>query len=49
MLIENDDRGRERAHIASLCEQYGVSPPSMDATHFSAQLGPFRLKWERHG
>lgn len=49
VLIEHEDRERERAHITSLCEQYGVSPPSPDATHFSARLGPIRLKWERHG
>lgn len=49
VLIEPANRDRERLHIATLCEQYGVAPPPADATHFSAQLGAIRFKWERHG
>lgn len=51
--IEREDRERERAHIAALCEHYAVPPPGADATHFSAQFGTprgaIRFKWERHG
>jgi uncharacterized membrane-anchored protein len=48
-LIKFEDRDLERAHIAALCNHYGVSPPSPVATHFSTQLGEVRFKWERHG
>ncbi len=35
--------------VADLCKRYGVAPPPAgDVRHFSADLGPFRLKWERH-
>jgi len=48
VLIERDQRERERAHVAALCEQYGVAPPAAETTHFSTQLGAIRFKWERH-
>ena len=48
LLIDTDDIPQERRLIAQLCEHHSVSPPSDDVSHFSAQLGPFRLKWERH-
>ena len=34
--------------LESLCAQFGVGPPAEAASHFSADMGPFRLKWERH-
>jgi len=49
ILVEREDRERERDYIAALCAQYGVRPPAADATHFIALLGAMRLKWERHG
>ena len=36
------------AHLEALCKHFRVSPPSADATHFSAELGDIGLKWERH-
>ncbi|WP_135080362.1 DUF3422 domain-containing protein [Terasakiella sp. SH-1] len=39
---------RERAHLALLCEKYDVPPPPQKATHFIGDLGPFRIRWERH-
>jgi len=38
----------DRDHLAGLCARHGVAPPAPGARHFSADLGPFRLKWERH-
>ncbi len=38
----------DREPLRKLCAQYGVELPGNDANHFSADLGPFRLKWERH-
>ena len=49
VLVDADERSRELAHIAALCERHGVAPPAPGVTHFRAQLGPLRLKWERHG
>jgi uncharacterized membrane-anchored protein len=49
VLVDADDRSRELAHIAALCASHGVAPPAAGATHFRAQLGALRLKWERHG
>jgi uncharacterized membrane-anchored protein len=49
LLVEPDARAAEAAHLASLCERFAVPPPGRDATHFSARLGPLRVKWERHG
>ena len=49
VLVEPDDRERERAHLTALCTAFGVAGPPDGATHFSASLGPLRVKWERHG
>lgn len=49
ILVDHEQRPRERAHLAQLCERSAVTPPAVDAIHFSADLGAVRLKWERHG
>ena len=49
VLIDADDRAREQAHLAGLCQRHGVVPPAAEATHFRADIGAVRLKWERHG
>ena len=48
VLLEPGDRAREHAHVAALCERYGRHPPPAEAIHFSVDLGPLRLRWERH-
>jgi uncharacterized membrane-anchored protein len=48
VMVEGGAREREHRHAAELCERAGVAAPSRDAIHFSADLGPFRLRWERH-
>lgn len=35
-------------YVCELTSRYGVPAPSKGQNHFSADLGPFRLKWERH-
>ncbi len=47
--LDADERSRELAHLASLCERYAVDPPAATANHFRTRLGAVRLKWERHG
>jgi uncharacterized membrane-anchored protein len=38
----------ERRHVAALCARFEAEAPAEGATHFLADLGPLRLKWERH-
>lgn len=38
----------EQQCLAELCARYGRSPPSLTENHYSADLGPFQIKWERH-
>ncbi|MDF1750269.1 MAG: DUF3422 domain-containing protein [Alphaproteobacteria bacterium] len=35
-------------HLKKLCERHGVNPPHQDMNHFTADFGPFRLRFERH-
>lgn len=49
VLVAPEDRDRELAHLAALCQRHAVAPPEPGAKHFSALLGALRLKWERHG
>ncbi len=48
LLCDNSLIDQERRLVAQLCEHYGVTPPSLHSSHFSAMLGAFRLTWERH-
>jgi uncharacterized membrane-anchored protein len=48
ILSDDSELPRERELIAALCERFRVAPPSPSARHHSADLGVFRLKWERH-
>lgn len=38
----------DHRHVAALCESHGLPVPPEGATHYSADFGSFRLKWERH-
>ena len=38
----------EQQCLADLCARYGRPPPSAAENHYSADLGPFQIKWERH-
>jgi uncharacterized membrane-anchored protein len=49
LLVDAGARDAEQAHLAELCTCQGVAPPPAGATHFSADLGVLRVKWERHG
>jgi uncharacterized membrane-anchored protein len=49
VLVDPDEREREREHLLALCSRFGVAPPAAGEAHFSAACGAFRLKWERHG
>ena len=38
----------ERQHVAALVHRFGAPPLPEEATDFAADLGTFRLTWERH-
>ena len=47
-LAGEDGAAAARAHLLAVCDHHGVAQPSPEATHFLADLGQVRLKWERH-
>lgn len=42
------DRTRDRAHLLALLDRHGAGHPAPEATHHSADLGRYHLKWESH-
>jgi uncharacterized membrane-anchored protein len=42
------ERENEWAKLKELTARFGIAPPPLGASHFSANYGAFRLKWERH-
>ncbi len=50
LALLSDAAQREAGWVAvcDLCRRYGAEPPAQRVLHFTAELGPFRLKWERH-
>jgi uncharacterized membrane-anchored protein len=47
MLTGIGGRDAEWQHVCDLLKRYGAPPPR-GASHLSIDLGPFRMKWERH-
>jgi uncharacterized membrane-anchored protein len=50
LALKSDDgaRDREREHVRALANRFGLPGPAGAADRYSANLGPLRLKWERH-
>lgn len=48
LLSDVEQREREFAHVSALAQRFGAPGPRPGATHYTADLGPFRIKWERH-
>ncbi|MFO1160367.1 MAG: DUF3422 domain-containing protein [Reyranellaceae bacterium] len=48
LLSPQAARDDERARVGALCERFGAPLPAPAANHHSADLGAFRLVWERH-
>ncbi len=48
MLTGEGTAADDREHLATLCRVFGAAPPAADALFFVAELGPLRLRWERH-
>lgn len=34
--------------VCDLAARFGAAPPPLGANHYTADFGPFRVKWERH-
>lgn len=47
MFSGHEAAAEDRAAVTALCRRFGVAGPDGEATHLSADFGPFRLKWER--
>jgi uncharacterized membrane-anchored protein len=48
LVSEAENIQAEREHLAALCARYGKPAPDAKANHYIVDLGPFRIKWERH-
>ena len=47
-LLTGEDSADDRAGVAALCAAHGVPPSGPEDSYMMADLGPFRLRWERH-
>src|ERR1700761_4129829 len=48
LLCDAAQRDAGWVAVCDLCRRHGVEPPAQSGLHFTAELGAFRLKWERH-
>ena len=48
LLSPWSQRDTEWQHVVDIATRFGVPPPAEGVNHYSADLGPFRLTWERH-
>lgn len=48
LLCNAAQRDQAWRMVGDIARRYGVEPPPSGAVHYSADLGPFRLRWERH-
>jgi uncharacterized membrane-anchored protein len=48
LLCSAAQRDQAWGMVGDLARRYGCVPPPAGAVHYSADFGPFRLKWERH-
>jgi uncharacterized membrane-anchored protein len=47
LFSDASQREREWEHVCTLAKRFNKTPPAQ-ASHYSADLGPFRVTWERH-
>lgn len=48
LLTGEQGAEEERALVAELCRKHGVSEPAEGSNFHAAELGDYRLRWERH-
>ncbi|MAA74785.1 MAG: hypothetical protein CMN28_08770 [Salinisphaeraceae bacterium] len=46
LIGEHDDGIHD--HLEDICARFGLDPPARNKNQFSADFGPFRLRFERH-
>jgi uncharacterized membrane-anchored protein len=46
--MQDRDRQADRDNLVALLDRFGAPHPQPDATHYSGQIGRYRLKWESH-
>lgn len=48
VLIPEEDRAREFAHLQNLCQRYGVNMPAENCSFYQADFGSFLFRCGRH-
>ncbi len=48
LRTSDEDLAEEHRQVTDWCRREGVASPAPDVSHFLAELGPLRLRWERH-
>ena len=48
LVAPSEARATELACVSQLCARFGVQGPGSESSHFRANLGSFRIRWERH-
>jgi uncharacterized membrane-anchored protein len=48
LLTRPEARAEEWLQVGELLQRFGRQPPASSLTHYSADLGPFSLRFERH-
>lgn len=48
LFSDSSRRETQWGQVRDLAGRFGAAPPKPGANYYSADLGPFRLKWERH-
>lgn len=48
VLIPEEDRAREFAHLQNLCQRYGVNMPAENCSFYQADFGSFQFRCGRH-
>jgi len=48
LMVSPEEKKQDFRHLLTLCERFGITPPTPDANHFMASFGNFQLLWEQH-
>ncbi len=48
LMVNPEEKKQDFRHLLTLCERFGITPPTPDANHFMASFGDFQLLWEQH-
>ncbi|WP_198244340.1 DUF3422 family protein [methane-oxidizing endosymbiont of Gigantopelta aegis] len=48
LMVNPEEKKQDFRHLLTLCERFGITPPTPDANHFMAPFGDFQLLWEQH-